>query len=150
MEQDEAITSVYGIVCGHKDDDPCYLLEATPRHITLSEITGRSFKVPQMGLSGSGATFKLVGKLLHLARPYVRKAKPPRTRGSVTPEELKEVVARAEGRPVEGYQFDGAAYVDYFGTRMYQRPDLEELVAEYLEGVNKAIAAENQRFGVGV
>jgi hypothetical protein len=143
-EQVGNLQSLHGVVSEALTGN-AYGIEATAHHISLQPLPYPAV-TEFVDVGGKPASTRFIASLLQLALPYVPQPKPLRSRASVTPEELKRILDGAQDRPVpEGWLFDGAAWVDYFGSRVYQRPDLEELVAEYLEGVNREIEQSNSR-----
>jgi hypothetical protein len=141
------VQSIFGVVVDSISGMPL-ALEATAEGISLSEAGASDAVSPFVAVVGcSAATAGCVGQLLQIARPYVRRPKALRTRASMSEEEVKQVLAKAQAEQralPDGFWYDGSAYVDYYGTRLYQRPDKEELVEEYLLEANKRIEAANK------
>ena len=149
------ITSIYGSILVEDADgknNRLYVVEASRRQISLSKAlcTGPS----SLWISTSDPTLNsssAIQSLLQLARPYVRKAKELRTRASIGAQELEQIEARAqaEERPLPtDFSYDGKYYVDFYGTRLSQRPDMEELIGDYLNEVNSQTASKNVKRGL--
>lgn len=127
------------------------LVEASSRHITLTDSPLPSSS-PSFFLEFSGHHLRpsTLQRLVVLSAPYQRKARPLRTRESLTPEEIAAVARKAEAANLpDGWWFDGHSYIDGFGARLYQRPDLEEMLAQHVAGLNERIRAENEQLGLG-
>lgn len=125
-----------------------YVVEANRARITLVE-TAAVTTIGGWEVTGKDLSYESLGAVLELARPYGRKAKAMRTRESLTQDEIKKVLDGCRDRPApDGWWFDGGAWVDFFGQRLSQRPDLEDILGQYLEDINKGIREENERMGL--
>lgn len=152
--QDSCVESVHGVFVSAPASVPT-LLDAGARHASLHaaaptpvEKSAEQASAPCAWLHfvGQGLRPATLSSLLKLCVPYVRRAKPLRDRASLSADELASLSRQAEqeGRPVpDGWWFDGHSYLDGFGTRLYHRPDVEDLAAHFLQHVNAAIEHDN-------
>ena len=84
--------------------------------------------------------------LLQLCATTSTSKRDPRTRESITKAEMKAIADRANrlNTPLPpGFAFDGRSYVDSFGARSRERPDLEDLANLWLQDQNNAIKETN-------
>ena len=81
-----------------------------------------------------------------LSTPLPHLSRRGRDQVSIKERSKVEKKAMKENRPLpEGILFDGRSYVDFTGKRFEKRPDIEELVDEYLEKENLSIDEYNNR-----
>jgi len=90
------------------------------------------------GVSLSVTAADCLEEIISAARPYLPSAQPAKTRESLTESEIKRVEKLSLSKPLpEGWFYDGSVYVDMEGNRCSHRPDLEDLVQEFITTENR-------------
>jgi len=139
---------VAGLCVSEEDTGKFWLVSANEQFISIEPTTP-----PAAGVSEARLCFARKGdfsstglaEAVRLCRPYRPQNRPPLKTRDVNKGDRDRILSQAEAsqRPLpSGWLSDGYGYVNMLGQRSMRRPDEEELVQEWVDGVNRRRARE--------
>uniref|UniRef100_A0A6U4YMJ1 Uncharacterized protein n=1 Tax=Hemiselmis andersenii TaxID=464988 RepID=A0A6U4YMJ1_HEMAN len=138
------LTACLGLARTEGDKPELVVLKAKRGFVTVTAAPDASSQ-PSICASGRNVNTEAIVRALLSGRMAGAQATPLRTEKDLTAEERSNIKAQSVSEPLpDGFFFNGSNFVDFDGTVFQYHPEMDRLVAEYLEQSNQSLRAANQ------